>query len=102
MADRVKQRVVEVTWAERALTSDELARVRMLAIEDVCDRTGFCRAHIYRMIDEDKFPRPIKFSPGRRGAVRWPDIWINDWLGNVINGQPREPQSGKEGSAHAT
>jgi predicted DNA-binding transcriptional regulator AlpA len=67
-------------WTPRVLESHEFSTVRLLLIHDVCDRVSFSRAQIYDMMAAGCFPRPIKFSPGRRGSVRWPDIWISEWL----------------------
>ncbi|TWO73261.1 AlpA family phage regulatory protein [Caenimonas sedimenti] len=54
--------------------------MRLLDIHEVCARVSFSRAQVYEMMAQGRFPRPIKFAPGRRGAVRWPDIWISEWL----------------------
>jgi predicted DNA-binding transcriptional regulator AlpA len=67
-------------WTPRVLESHEFSTVRLLLVHDVCDRVSFSRAQIYDMMAAGCFPRPIKFSPGRRGSVRWPDIWISEWL----------------------
>lgn len=67
-------------WAPRTLSEAELGTVRLLDAREVCARVSFSRAQVYEMMAEGRFPRPIKFAPGRRGAVRWPDIWISEWL----------------------
>lgn len=67
-------------WQERPLTLEELRVVQLDSLKTVCIRTELCRAQVYELMKQKRFPRPIKISPGRRGAVRWPDIWINEWL----------------------
>jgi predicted DNA-binding transcriptional regulator AlpA len=67
-------------WIPRVLEPHELATVRLLDIQEVLARVRFSRAQVYEMMAEGRFPRPIKFSPGRRGSVRWPDIWVSEWL----------------------
>lgn len=67
-------------WTPRVLESHEISTVRLLDIHDVCARVSFSRAQVYDMMAEGRFPRPIKFFPGRRGSVRWPDTWISEWL----------------------
>lgn len=67
-------------WMPRKLGDNELGTVRLLDIHMVCERISFSRAQVYEMMADGRFPRPIKFAPGRRGAVRWPDIWVSDWL----------------------
>lgn len=82
-------------WTPRVLEPNEISTVRLLDIYDVCDRVSFSRAQVYDMMAEDRFPRPIKFSPGRRGSVRWPDIWVGEWLKLAIASATRR-QTGNE------
>jgi prophage regulatory protein len=79
-------------WVPRVLEPREIPGMRLLDIRDVCDRVRLSRAQVYEMMAEGRFPRPIKYSPGRRGSVRWPDIWVNDWLESVVESATRRQQ----------
>lgn len=50
---------------------------RILRRPDVERKTGFKRAHIYALIAQGKFPKPIKL--GVR-AVGWDSLEIERWL----------------------
>lgn len=71
-------------WVPRVLEPAESYTVRLLNITEVCVRVSLSRAQVYEMMADFRFPRPVKFSPGRRGSVRWPDIWVTEWLKLVI------------------
>ncbi len=49
-------------------------------IREVMQITGLSRSTIYKMIDEGRFPAPLKL--GRR-AVGWTDKMIEDWVNSL-------------------
>ena len=51
--------------------------MRMLRLRGVEECVGFSRSAIYRAMEEDGFPRPVKI--GRR-AVAWVESEILAWL----------------------
>jgi prophage regulatory protein len=57
-------------------------RLRLLTTKDLKAEKGIAyhRAHIFRMVKEGKFPRPIKLGLGRGGAVAWVEHEIDQWL----------------------
>ncbi|WP_446027532.1 AlpA family transcriptional regulator [Lelliottia amnigena] len=50
---------------------------RILRRPEVEARTGFKRAHIYNLMQEGKFPKPIRL--GIR-AVGWDSMEIDQWI----------------------
>ena len=40
----------------------------------------YCRAHIYRLIDDGSFPEPIKLGAGLGGRIAWLYSDITNWL----------------------
>ncbi|UQS88682.1 AlpA family transcriptional regulator [Pseudomonas chlororaphis subsp. piscium] len=50
---------------------------RILRRPEVEARTGFKRAHIYNLMQQDKFPKPIRL--GIR-AVGWDSFEIDQWI----------------------
>jgi len=50
---------------------------RMLRLPQVLDRTGLSRATVYKWIDRDEFPRPVKL--GVR-LIAWRESDIEEWL----------------------
>jgi prophage regulatory protein len=53
------------------------AHRRILRRPEVEARCGFKRAHLYKLIDEGKFPRPVRI--GVR-AVGWDSVEIEQWI----------------------
>lgn len=51
--------------------------IRVLRLKQVVERTGICRASIYRFVREGKFPASIKL--GER-AVGWYESDVEGWL----------------------
>jgi prophage regulatory protein len=49
----------------------------MLRLPAVEERTGLARSSIYRAMEEDGFPRPVRI--GRR-AVAWVEAEVEAWL----------------------
>ena len=50
---------------------------RLLRREEVERRCGICRSTVYRLIDEEDFPAPVRI--GSR-AVRWRESDIDAWI----------------------
>jgi prophage regulatory protein len=49
----------------------------MLRLRDVEECVGFSRSALYRAMDDDGFPRPVRI--GRR-AVAWVEAEVQAWL----------------------
>lgn len=49
----------------------------LLTAKAVCARISFCLAYLYRMVNEGRFPKPVKI--GKR-AVRWRAADVDAWL----------------------
>lgn len=56
--------------------------IRILRLPEVIHRTGFKRSSIYQMIQEGRFPRPVKL--GAR-AVGWDSSSIDSWIKQRID-----------------
>lgn len=50
---------------------------RALRINSVIERTGVSKTHLYRLINANKFPRPVKLS---EGVSVWDSELIDQWL----------------------
>ena len=50
---------------------------RFIRLREVLHRTGLGRSTVYRWMDEERFPRPIRL--GTR-SVAWIEHEIDDWL----------------------
>lgn len=58
-------------------TEDSQSERRILRRREVEARCGFKRAHLYKLIRDGKFPRPIRI--GVR-AVGWNSLDIDRWI----------------------
>ncbi len=56
---------------------------RALRVESVIERTGLSKTHLYRLIQAEKFPRPVKLS--ERVSV-WDAALIDQWLSAKFEG----------------
>jgi prophage regulatory protein len=52
--------------------------IKILRLPKVEERTGLRKTLLYKLIHEDRFPRPIRLGGCR--AVGWPEHWIDEWL----------------------
>jgi prophage regulatory protein len=59
--------------------------LKILRMKQVTERTGICRALVYRYIREGKFPSSIRL--GER-AVGWYEHDIDAWLSSRISNAP--------------
>ena len=50
---------------------------KALRINSVIERTGVSKTHLYRLIRDEKFPRPVKLS--ERVSV-WDAALVDRWL----------------------
>lgn len=50
---------------------------RLIRIPEVQHRTGYAKSSIYRMVNADEFPAPIKI--GARASA-WLESEIEDWI----------------------
>ena len=57
--------------------SDNHQTERLLPVSAVTERTSFSRAHIYEMIKQGAFPRPVRISPNR---IAWPESAVAAWI----------------------
>jgi prophage regulatory protein len=71
---------------------------RILRIWDVAERTGYCRAWIYRMERAGHFPRRIRLGPN---SVGWLEHEVDGWITERVQGsrggedlaEPRGPEA---------
>jgi prophage regulatory protein len=54
-----------------------------LRIKSVIERTGVSKTHLYRLINANKFPRPVKLS---EGVSVWDAELIDQWLSSKFEG----------------
>ncbi|TYL44052.1 AlpA family transcriptional regulator [Dickeya sp. ws52] len=54
---------------------------RMLRIPEICHKTGFSKAWIYKLIAQGRFPHPVKI--GSR-SVAFIESEIDDWINQRI------------------
>lgn len=64
--------------------------MKLIRIKEVMNRTGLARSTVYKYINENNFPKPIKL--GSR-AVAWVESEIEGWISDVIHERDREPAS---------
>ena len=55
---------------------------RLIRLPEVMHKTGYKKAWIYRLISENKFPKPIKL--GAR-SVAFIEIEVDDWISDTIS-----------------
>ena len=53
--------------------------VRLLRIDDVGDRLGLSRSHVWRMVKDGRFPKPRRLSSR---AVGWLESEVSVWIGD--------------------
>ena len=58
------------------------ASKRLIRLPEVLNKTGYKKAWIYRLISEDKFPKPIKL--GER-AVAFVEVEVDEWIPEKIS-----------------
>ena len=63
--------------------------MRFLRLKEVIHVTGIPRSSIYRMIEEERFPKSVPLGGAR--SVAWLESEINDWLCVCI--ESRDSQS---------
>lgn len=56
---------------------------KALRIDSVIERTGVSKTHLYRLIQAEKFPRPVKLS--ERVSV-WDAELVDRWLSSKFEG----------------
>jgi prophage regulatory protein len=62
-------------------TESNQAERRILRRADVEARCGFKRAHLYKLISDGKFPRPLRI--GIR-AVGWDSVEVDQWIADQL------------------
>lgn len=66
------------TTMEKCMTE----RKRFIRLPEVLKRTGLCKAWIYKLISQDRFPEPIKL--GER-AIAFVESEIDEWIDQMID-----------------
>jgi len=57
-------------------------RKRFIRLPEVLERTGLCKAWIYRLIRRGEFPAPIKL--GER-AIAFIESEVDEWIDQMIH-----------------
>jgi|GEM_PF-1889356 len=52
----------------------------LLKIDEVCEKIGVKKSTVYKWMDEQNFPRPLKLSPT---CVRWREDDVARWLQEI-------------------
>lgn len=63
-------------------------RDRLLRLPDVAAAIGCKKSTIYLMIEEGRFPKPVRFSARH---VAWPESAVLQWIQDSINTPPIPP-----------
>ena len=50
---------------------------RLLRVQDVSERIGLCRALVYQMVRDGRFPPPVHITSR---AVAWPESDVDAWI----------------------
>lgn len=56
-------------------------RKRLIRLPEVLNKTGFCKAWIYRLISRGDFPAPVKI--GER-AIAFIESEVDEWIDQMI------------------
>ncbi|AOR64255.1 helix-turn-helix transcriptional regulator [Pectobacterium wasabiae] len=54
---------------------------RLIRLKEVIDKTGYCRAWIYRLIKNNSFPAPVKI--GER-SIAFVESEVDQWIDSKI------------------
>lgn len=55
---------------------------KFIRLSEVIKRTGISRSSIYRLVNKNKFPAPVRIS---EKTIAFIESEINDWIENLIN-----------------
>lgn len=70
-----RQKIVPLNYKVKAMFKDQF-----LTIKEVCRIVPYSRPHIYRLVNEGKFPKQIKLGSGQTGRAVWLEKEIVEWL----------------------
>lgn len=70
-----------------------MSNQKLLRIKDVVDKTGISRTKVYLLIQEGKFPAPIKL--GERVAL-WPEAAVDQWITDLVKAAHTGDSKAKE------
>jgi len=69
------------------MESNMTVKKRFIRLPEVLERTGFSKAWIYRLISQNRFPKPIKL--GER-AIAFLESEIDDWIEQIVHSSRNE------------
>jgi len=56
---------------------------KILRVADAVQKTGLSRSTIYRLIEAEDFPEPIRLS---KRAIGWTEAQLNEWITSRFSG----------------
>ena len=71
---------------------------RLLRLRDVLTIVGLSRAHVYNLVKQELFPRPIALGSN---CARWVQSEVQAWVSNSIQTARAEPGQRSFRKAHA-
>jgi len=63
---------------------------RLLRLRDVLAIVGLSRAHVYNLVKQELFPRPIALGSN---CARWVQSEVQTWVGNSIQAARSTPEA---------
>ena len=57
--------------------------VKLLRLPAVSEMTGISTGHVYRLVRENKFPKPTRVKTPKMTV--WPSNVIEEWIADQIN-----------------
>lgn len=77
------------TDIQAEIKTETPSKKRAMHIEEVLKKIGLGRSSLYLMVNEGRFPKPVKYNR----AVRWIDQEVEEWLENHM----RARDAGQDG-----
>jgi prophage regulatory protein len=56
---------------------------KILRVADAVQKTGLSRSTIYRLLEAEDFPLPIRLS---KRAIGWTELQLDEWIAKRLGG----------------
>lgn len=61
-----------------------------IRLREVIQRTGLSRTTVYELAATGRFPKPVRLTPGSRGASGWVRVEVEAWEEERIAARPAQ------------
>lgn len=73
-----------------------MSKLKLITVDGLAEKgIEYSPRHINRLVEQGKFPRPVKQGQGRGGRLAWPENEIDAYIAALISDRDKKERAGR-------